>query len=216
MSLQKWIKSGQWDRVSREPLSEKLMRKYQCNLNWKILCEVQTMRISFIGEMKKYVDWSIVCKKQRLDEGFLRQFSNYIDWDAISRYQVLTEEFMRKYLDRLNWKYISEYQKLSEKFIRDFSTRLDIRTMCRTQALSEEFIQDVVDNKTKTDFEFLFKRVFSEKMCEENVEDWEIRFKELLKAEVVDKFIRQEDPLDWDAIFEYQVLSDEFKDNYLN
>lgn len=213
-NLKRLVESKQWDRVSKEPLCEKLMRKWCSYLNWTIVCEVQKLSIAFIIEMNRYVDWKVVCKNQRLDEGIIRQFIKYIDIDSVCQYQNLTETFMTKYAEVLNWKLISEYQlNLSEPFIRKFLDRLDIRTLCRTQHLSEELIEDVLSNKTKTDFEFLFKKVFSERMSEEVI-DFEKEFLRLLKPEVVDKFIRNQDPLDWDAIWDNQILSQEFVDKY--
>lgn len=114
-------------------LSESLVREFDEDLDWHILCEKQSFEENFCREFQdkigmnlmfcqrlyseKFIEevltelsgyerlWIIssICRTQKVSERFIERWFEDVDWNEVSKNQKLTDDFMRKYKKKLNW-----------------------------------------------------------------------------------------------------------------
>ena len=100
-----------------ECLTEKFMRKYKDQLNWRAVTANNKMSVEFILEHENYVDWAEFIYSWDIPIEIIEKHFNKIDWNEVSE-NITSEVFchhdiggvygLEKYAKYLNWKIIKD------------------------------------------------------------------------------------------------------------
>jgi hypothetical protein len=115
-----------WSFYSYKDFSEGFIRLFSDELDWRSVCENQTLSEPFIREFRKQVHWNSIIIHQDISENFLREMKDEedINWSLVSKHIILSDTFIEDFSDKLNWYVISSYQNLSDYIMIKFRDKL--------------------------------------------------------------------------------------------
>lgn len=117
-NIEFFSKKLDWKELSyRERfLSEKIMDKYQKQLDWDGITSFQRLSQDFIYSHLHRINFNRLFQDQIISSELLNEIVSLkyspkeLDWKSISRNVVLTHEQLRKYKDNLDWSFVFLYQ----------------------------------------------------------------------------------------------------------
>lgn len=133
------------DIISKLPLSDDLLHKYEDILNWKFLF---TSRQFDVDRIAKHLDANTkenISKHQKLSPEFIDTYCDSLDWYELCEHQVLPEWLLRKHIHKINWGQISEYQRLSQSFVKEYHTYIN-HTRYERNKTYRQYINALHDN----------------------------------------------------------------------
>lgn len=144
-----WIS---WKSITRLPLTERFIDRYEKNLSWREICELTPLTENLIEIYIDNLDWNCIFASQDLDKllsnEFINRYAHKVNFRKLSKKFSLEEARIEKFSEYINWDYVAAYQKLSEEFIERHMDKLDWINILHHQALSCEFIakyEDIID-----------------------------------------------------------------------
>jgi len=152
-----------WEKLSKEILSQDFIIQYASELDWFAVAQTQGLNIKILNAFrntfvfsqapdKNYKDykekvWKALSLFQDFDDDELFHFQNELDWNIVCQFQSLPLEYIRKFEDKVNWKKISMYQNLSDSFIEEYNEKLYWVGLIKKRAFSRSFINDCIQRK---------------------------------------------------------------------
>ena len=138
--------SSVWTWISRQSLPISFLEKYHKSIIWSEAFKITKFDEKFLTHRMIWSDLSTIdiemlCQHQTLSISFMEQHIKRLHKSNISRYQNLSEDFMRRNFTDLNMIYLIQFQKMSEKFVADFASKLDWYEICMHKQLSMGFLE---------------------------------------------------------------------------
>lgn len=239
----KWYQYMQLDEKELKIIPIHLLNTYILNsdiyniyngkkkVNWYKL-SVYKLPQDFMELCSMYIIWPYVAEYQILSEDCIIKYTEYVTlnssdkgnlmlwWRAISRFQKLSEDFMDKYSNKLNWVVMTQYQTLSNNLMVKYFDKLNHVKAPLYQNLSEKLIIDCCDRAIQFFKSHNYRwyngndiMVECDILSINNIHDWWgiVSKYQLLSEEFIDNYSGQ---LNWQYIIQYQSLSNKLIEKY--
>ena len=205
-----------WNKISNEKLSEDFVREFQDKVSWRNIFLTGEFTDEFIDEFSDKVPWSYISQKRSPSIKLYSKYRSRVNWASIYNH-VLSEDFMRHFQTEIHWDKISQKQKIPEDLIIEFSDKLmDWLNILRYQKLSENFLRQLYRKFTQNiPFISSYHMIgLSEEKYRKYVfrDFWSIIS---MYQKLSEDFIREfQDEVCWKSIYDFQILSKEFYDEF--